>query len=93
MEGTIKIEAIPDKGLAVEMSIRHISLLDKFTVIDGLIDAFEMGKTEKKILSTIIDAGGLGSLFGVKKQRIDVDKEAFELFKEMKGDSNETDAH
>ncbi len=93
MKGTIKIEAIPGMGVSLEMDIREVSGVDIMSVFDALAEGFNMDKEMRKTFGLMFAFGGVDAMPGVQRATVKVDKELYELLKNMKENSNETDAH
>lgn len=93
MEGTIKIEAIPDMGVSLEMNIRKVSAVDIMGVFDALAEGFHMDKETRTMFGLMFAFGGVNAMPGVKAEKVEINKEMFELLKKMKENNDETDAH
>jgi hypothetical protein len=93
MEGTIKIEAIPNLGFSVEADVRNVSRLDVLGVLDALAAGLKLDEEERKILGITFAAGGLSAVNGVKSMSLELDKGLFEMLKKKGKENNETDAH
>ena len=88
MEGFIKIEAIPGKGMFVETDLRRVSGLDKLVLLDALATALELKEKDRKFASMMLMLGGLGAIPGIETQTVEVDKDAVEFLKKMRDDES-----
>ena len=93
MEGTIKIEAIPNLGFSVEADISKVSRIDVLGLFDALAAGLKLDAEERKIIGITFAAGGLNSVGGVKAMSLELDKGLFELLKKKGNENNEADAH
>ena len=89
MEGTIKIEAIPDKGVSLKMNIRHVSILDMMGVFDALAEGFNLDKDRRRMIGLMFAMGGVNTMPGVEREVYTVDAGMLEKLKNMKEQAEE----
>lgn len=92
MEGTIKIEAIPDMGVSLQMRVRDVSVFDMMGVFDALAEGFHMDKEMRRTFGLLFAFGGIDAMPGVKSAKVELDKEMFDLLKKMKENSDGSDS-
>ena len=84
MEGFVKIEATPDKGLSIEVDLHDVSIQNRLEIIDAVVEALEFDKNEMRLVSLVLAMGGLGSMPGVERRKVEFDRETFELFEKKR---------
>ena len=93
MEGTIKIEAIPNMGLSVMVDVKHASKLDMIACFDALAEGFHLDENDRRIFGLILAAGGIEATGAAKAMTVELDKDLYKILEMMREKNNETDAH
>lgn len=80
MEGTIKIEAIPNKGLSLEMNIRHVSIVDMMAILDSLMQGFELDAADRMLMCAMLAVGKPDST------KVEFDPQMLDMLRKMRED-------